>query len=84
MPTPEPKTLSEEQAQECLTVVRNLLGPGGEDAAIYPPGHEGPMWVVSLEGCGDWAVRLAALDGAFPADVFVEPVADWCLGLYPA
>lgn len=56
-----------------------------DNPAMYRPGHEGPMWVLSLEGCEDWAVQIAADESVkWPAGVFAEPVADWCLGLYPA
>lgn len=51
----------------------------------YKPGHEGPMWVLSLEGYEDWAIRISADDAVqWPDGVFAEPVASWCLGLYPA
>lgn len=53
--------------------------------AMYKPGHEGPMWVLSLEGYGDWALGVTSDHGAaWPPGVFAEPVADWCVGLYPA
>lgn len=74
--------ITEDQANACLTVVRTLLGT--DEATLYPPGHEGPMWVISLEGWEDWTIRLAAIDGAFPDGVFAEPVNHWCLALYPA
>jgi hypothetical protein len=53
---------------------------------MYRPGHEGPMWVLSLEGGPeDWPMQVCeALHGKWPAGVFAEPVASWCLGLYPA
>jgi hypothetical protein len=79
--------LTKAQANACHKIVKKLLGEDGNDAALYPPGHEGPMWVVSFEGYEDdtpWPIRLAAIDGAFPDGVFAEPVTSWCLGLYPA
>lgn len=56
---------------------------------MYKPGHEGAMWVLSLEGGpDDWPFRISGgtdLPGAkWPAGVFAEPVNGWCLGLYPA
>lgn len=82
-PTYEGKpVLSADQAHECLVIVRGLLGT--DEAQLYPPGHEGPMWVISLEGWEDWAIRLSELTEEFPDGVFVEPVTGWCLGLYPA
>lgn len=53
---------------------------------MYAPGHEGPMWVLSLEGGPeDWTIMLSHDDTVkWPDGVFVEPVASWCLGLYPA
>lgn len=71
------------QAAACLEIVRSYVG-FGQLPATYPPGHEGPMWVVSLEGAEDWAIRISQLDGvAWPQGVRVEPVEGWCLGLYP-
>lgn len=81
--TAEPRYITEELARECLDVVKKFVGPDW-DPALYPPGHEGPMWVVSLEGDEDWAVRIIDFNHCFPPGVFVEPVASWCLGLYPA
>lgn len=53
--------------------------------AMYKPGHEGSMWVLSLEGYDDWAVELSQDESVrWPVGVWVEPVASWCLGLYPA
>lgn len=53
---------------------------------MYDPGHEGPMWVLSLEGGPeDWPMQVCeALRDKWPAGVFAEPVTSWCLGLYPA
>lgn len=52
----------------------------------YKPGHEGPMWVLSLEGGpDDWPILLSHDDTVtWPDGVFAEPVNSWCLGLYPA
>lgn len=51
----------------------------------YKPGHEGPMWVLSLEGGPeDWPIRASEeLRDKLPDGVFAEPVTSWCLGLYP-
>lgn len=75
-------------AEKCLAIVQRYVdrvaGPGWEPA-LYPPGHEGPMWVASLEGVGEWAIGIARDDKViWPDGVFVEPVASWCLGLYPS
>lgn len=78
--------ITETKARECLEIVKKYLGQiDGGWAVLYPPGHEGPMWVVSLEGCGDWAIRISQDEEVtWPEGVFTEPVAHWCLGLYPA
>lgn len=67
-------------------VVTEWLGSHGYDRATpYKPGHEGPMYVLSLAGCGDWAVEISHDESViWPDGVFAEPVAGWCLGLYPA
>lgn len=57
-----------------------------EMPVLYRPGHEGPMWVLSLEGGPeDWPMQVCeALRGTWPDGIFAEPVTSWCLGLYPA
>lgn len=51
----------------------------------YKPGHEGPMWVLSLEGYDDWTLRITQDESVeWPPGVFAEAVTSWCLGLYPA
>lgn len=77
--------ITKELATECLAVVKGLLGTGGEDARLYPPGHEGPYWCVSLEGHEyDWPYRLSQIDGAFPVGVWTEAVNGFALALHPA
>lgn len=52
---------------------------------LYEPGHEGPMWVLSLEGGPeDWPMLIgdALGDTLRQLGVFIEPVNHWCLGLY--
>jgi hypothetical protein len=58
----------------------------GEFPTPYKPGHEGPMWVLSLEsGPEDWAIRITEdLRDRWPNGVHAEAVYSWCLGLYPA
>jgi hypothetical protein len=59
--------------------------PGVDWPTPYKPGHEGPMWVLSLEGVGDWPIDITQDESVeWPAGVFAEPVNSWCLGLYPA
>lgn len=78
------KYLPKGTAQRCLKIVEGFVGEGWEPA-LYPPGHEGEMWVVSLEGAGEWSIDLSNDDTVtWPDGVFVEPVASWCLGLYPS
>lgn len=70
--------IPEHVARYCLEVVKATVS---DDARLYPPGHEGDMWVVSLEGYGDWTYDFP--NGDLPRSVFAEPVTSWCLGLYP-
>lgn len=80
---PEREYITEAQALACLEIVRAHVSP---DAQLYRD-HEGPFWNISLEGADDWAVRIShdrSDWGDWPEDVHVEPVAGWCLGLYPA
>ncbi len=83
------------KADECREVARQWFSEmwfsemGCEAPALHKPGHEGPMWVLSLEGGPeDWPLVISGSIGNHPATwppgVFVEPVNSWCLGLYPA
>lgn len=74
------------KANEAQAVVQAWLQAYGADQAVmYEPGHEGPMYVLSLEGADEWAVTITQDESVqWPAGVFAEPVASWCLGLYPA
>lgn len=80
--------LTGDKAEEARIVVRVWFDdnePGTTYPVLHEPGHEGAMWVLSLEGIGDWAVRIGQDESVtWPPGVFAEPVADWCLGLYPA
>lgn len=52
----------------------------------YKPGHEGPMWVLSLEGGPeDWPMLVSEALGDTLRELGVapSPVTSWCLGLYP-
>lgn len=76
------------KAEQCRRAVEEWfidhMGWAEDRPTLYKPGHEGDMWVLSLEGCDDWAIRLSADESVkWPDGVWVEPVADWCLGLYP-
>lgn len=79
------EVLSEETARECFEVVKKWLGDDARYVSLYPPGHEGNMWVASMEDAGAWAYDITyGSELKWPTGVFVEPVASWCLGLYPA
>jgi hypothetical protein len=80
--------LSRKTAEACLAVVQQYIdrteGEGWEPK-LYPPGHEGPFWVVSLECQSDWAIDIGSAEGiTWPDGVFPEAVASWCLGLHVA
>lgn len=82
--------LTEQQAKDTFEIVRHWLvatvDPNA-DPKLYPPGHEGPMWVISWEGAGEWAIDFTQASWVADRDlngVFLEPVFPWCLGLYPA
>lgn len=82
--------LTPDQAEAAAHTVDQWFAVQGYEESEYPrmykPGHEGPMWVLSLEGGPeDWPMQVCeALRGQWPAGVFAEPVTSWCLGLYPA
>lgn len=85
--THERTYITAKQAKACLTVVQDyvakIAGPGWEPA-LYPPGHEGEFWCVSLEGPDEWALRIGqAEDIVWPGGVWTEPQTSWCLALYP-
>lgn len=74
-----------DKAREVVRVWMGKNRPGYDMPTSYKPGHEGDMWVLSLEGADDWAVSISNDDSVvWPSGVFAEPVAGWCLGLYPA
>lgn len=63
--------------------------PAYDRPVLRKPGHEGPMWVLTLEGGPeDWPLLISGSIGdmraTWPAGVFAEPVNSWCLALYPA
>lgn len=74
-----------DQARDAVTAWFNEHAPDCDKPTPYKPGHEGPMWVLSLEGGPeDWPMQVCeALRDKWPAGVFAEPVTSWCLGLYP-
>lgn len=79
--------LSTGQALACLKIaqayVDSIAGPGWEPK-LYRD-HEGPYWNISLEGAGDWAITITHDESVtWPAGVFAEPGASWCLNLHPA
>jgi hypothetical protein len=82
--------LTPDQAEHAQRVANDWFkAQGFEDTelpAMYQPGHEGPMWVLSLEGGPeDWPILLSHDDTVtWPDGMYVEPVTHWCLGLYPA
>lgn len=79
--------LPEATALRCLELVNEWLVDrfgGGLEPALYPPGHEGDFWAVSLEGFQEWAVWIGDARILWPQGVFPEPVYSWCLGLYPS
>lgn len=82
------QVLTIRKAQEAKSAVEQWFDSiGWPDApALYQPGHEGPMWVLILEGGPeDWPMQVCdALYRKWPTGVFAEPVNSWCLGLYPA
>lgn len=75
--------LTEAQALACLKIVKDYLHHDA-DPRLYRD-HEGPYWNISYEGDYEWPMRICeARRGQWPDGVFIEPVAGWCLGLYPA
>lgn|SRR5574341_1601993 len=79
------------KADECRRVAEEWFAALGWDDVprLHKPGHEGPMWVLSLEGGPeDWPLLISGSIGdqaaTWPDGVFAEPVtSSWCLGLYP-
>lgn len=81
--------LTEAKAKACLKIVQAWIdrtaGEGWEPA-LYPPGHEGPYWNISLEGAQDDWPWLMKQDETvtWPTGVFAEPGASWYLALHVA
>lgn len=79
---PDREYLTPDQALACLVMVREYLGTN--EPKLYRD-HEGPYWNISYEGDYEWSMRICHdRRDQWPDGVFAEPVAGWCLGLYPA
>lgn len=78
-----------EQANACLAVVQEYIdhteGPGWEPK-VYPPGHEGDYYVVSLEcGADNWPYAISKPGTVtWPDGVAVGAVNHFALSLHPA
>lgn len=72
--------LSRAVVMECRDIVRAWTRD--DTATAYDPGHEGPYWVISLEGGPDnWPYQISETV-QWPAGVWVEPVNHFALGLH--
>lgn len=79
------------QAEKVLGTLKKMFPDGDFFLASHeheemPPG----CWSIAWEGSGlDFWPGMASESqflkpGTFPAEVFIEPMTSWCLGLYPA
>lgn len=89
------KNVTRRQAEMVLRRVRARfeqdLRESGNPMTLHEPGFHTDGWSISWEGYRgetEWpmviseAQYLRKID--LPDEVFVEPVAAWCLGVYPA
>lgn len=85
-------TISREQAEAVLDAIKDLLPAHRDDFKLYPAEHEElpeGSWSIAAEGFypeGDfwtyYVMRHLPHQSRFPT-IFIEPLYDWCLGLYP-
>jgi hypothetical protein len=91
---PKPKVVTKEQAEAVLKAIKerwpetqysHIDGPTLRDAD-HEEQPEG-CWSIAWEGAPeDWVDHASGLwgDPIKVSGVFLEPMASWCLGLYPA
>lgn len=79
------KNLTKAKALRVQAMIIEFLGT--DEVRLYEPGFHADGWTLALEGDYDWPMRVSEAlflkEISLPADVFVEPVNGWCLGLYP-
>ncbi len=78
------------QAEAVRKFVAAHFGLEESDFFLADHTHEGlspGAWSLAMEGWDDWSLRISALQwqegSGVPQDVFLEPIASWCLGIYP-
>lgn len=84
------RPITKKQAQAALRFVeRRYAGCFSPDAMLgdrpflKEPGTETEGWCIAWEGHYDWAIEVSPDVTENVPGVFAEPVAGWCLGLYP-
>jgi len=83
------KHVTEAQATACREIAQAYIDRtygSGWDVAVYPPGHEGDFWVLSLElGEHYWPYEIGDDDDTvvWPAGVWTEAKNHFALALYP-
>lgn len=72
-----------------LAAVERMFPCG--DFALFDHTHEGlaeGSWSIAYEGDYDWPMDVSERQflhpEEFPREVFLEPIAGWCLGVYAA
>ncbi|WJN62850.1 hypothetical protein [Streptomyces phage phiScoe2] len=79
-------SVSREQAEQVLATLREIFPLDADYFALYDADHEGlpeGSWSIALEGW-EWTYEVSEHAEKFPEGVFLEPIASWCLGIYPA
>lgn len=88
---PKPKEVTKEQAEAVLKAIKERYPESQycDPPTLYPHDHEEMpegCWSIAWEGAPeDWVDHVSGLwgKGIKVPGVFLEPMASWCLGLYP-
>ncbi|ATE85471.1 hypothetical protein SEA_OZZIE_67 [Streptomyces phage Ozzie] len=82
--------VTREQAEQVLAKLEELYPLDKGYFFLADHDHEGlpeGSWSIALEGW-DWTYEVSERQHTnpedFPEGVFLEPIASWCLGIYPA
>lgn len=82
-------TVTKRQAERVLNEVRKMYPQDAAEFTLYPASHEGlpkGCWSIAAEIGNEWTfdVSEAEFEGLIDlGNVFIEPIASWCLGIYP-
>ncbi|WJN63007.1 hypothetical protein [Streptomyces phage phiScoe25] len=84
------KAVSKEQAEQVVELLKVWFPLEADYFTLYPAEHEGlpeGSWSIANEAGWEWTYEVgdkAYQNPEVPEGVFLEPIASWNLGVYPA